>query len=86
MSTLVSHSLDFTSAQWKAVQRKARQHNQTPSEYLAYLVERALLAEQSFDEILRPIRKDVRASGVTPEQLDTLVNEARKATKGQRRR
>jgi hypothetical protein len=65
----------------KAVERKARDAGTTAPEYLRGLIERALLAEQSFDEILRPIREDFARRGITPDQLDEVVERAREATR-----
>ncbi len=36
------------------------------------------LSEKSFDEILKPFRDEVEASGITDDQLDGLFTEARK--------
>jgi hypothetical protein len=64
--------------QMKAVARRARKEGKTPSEYVRSLVERDMVAGASFDEVLRPIREGFKKAGVTEEQLDTLVTEARK--------
>ena len=55
-------------------------------DYVESLVEAAtrrrnridLLAENSFDEILAPFRRNVEESGMSDEELDTLFREARK--------
>lgn len=36
------------------------------------------LSEKSFDEILKPFRDEVEASGITDDQLDGLFTETRK--------
>jgi hypothetical protein len=72
-------------AQVKAVQRKARRQGKSAPEYLRALVERDLLADQPFDAILKPVRDDFRRSGITPEQLDKVVDAARDATRPRRR-
>lgn len=36
-----------------------------------------LLAEKSFDEILKPFRRNVEQSGVSDEELDALFTDAR---------
>ena len=43
------------------------------------LIERDVKADESFDEILRPIRADVRKAGITEDQLDQIVERARNA-------
>ena len=70
----------------RAVERKARRAGTTAQEYVRALVERDLLADRSFDEILRPVRDDFRRNGVTERQLDALVERARTATLPKRRR
>ncbi len=50
--------------------RKARNSGKTAAEYVRALIERDLLGDNSFDEILRPIREDFRKSGVTSEHLE----------------
>jgi hypothetical protein len=46
-------------------------------EYLRTLIEAELLSQQTFAEILAPIREGFRKSGMTEEQLDALFAEAR---------
>lgn len=77
MSILSFHDLGLRPSLLKAVQKKARHQGQTAAQYIRSLVERELLAEKTFDEILKPIRDDFRKSGVTEEQLDEIVNRAR---------
>ena len=73
------------------LKRRAAAAGKQPAEYARALIEREMLADESFDEILRPIRKRFRDSGTTEPQLDRLVNRARKAvfrsngTRGKRR-
>ena len=64
-------------AQLKAVEQKAKHVGKTASEYVRLLIERDLLADKSFDEILRPIREDFRRSEMTEKQLDEIVQRAR---------
>lgn len=80
MASLMLQDLGLPPAALKAVGKKAREAGKTTSEYVRWLVERDLLAEQSFDELLRPIRADVRAAGMTQTQLDQIVKRARRAT------
>ena len=83
MIAFASQDLGLGPAQWKAVARKAKRAGKTTPEYLRLLVEQDLLAEKSFDELLRPIRRDFRKSGITEGGLDLIVSRARqrKATK-----
>ena len=59
------------------IRSKAKRAGKSPEKFIEAMVERDLLAEKSFNEILRPIRADVKASGLTPERLDEIVDEAR---------
>ncbi len=43
------------------------------------------LSEKSFDEILKPLRDEVEASGITEDELDNLFNEARREVAKERR-
>jgi hypothetical protein len=70
----------------KAIERKARREGRTAREYVRLLIERDLLAEKTFDEILKPVRDDFRKSGVTEDQLDGIVKRARRAAAGNARR
>jgi hypothetical protein len=73
------------------LKRRAAAAGKDPAAYARALIEREMLAGESFDEILRPIRKRFRDSGMSEGQLDHLVNRARKAvsrsngTRGKRR-
>jgi hypothetical protein len=63
------------------VESKAKGAGLMMPESVRFLIERDLLAAKTFDEILRPVRKDFRQSGITPEQLNEIVKRARKATR-----
>jgi hypothetical protein len=62
----------------KAVAKRAKHVGQTTPEFVRALVERALSADRSFDEILAPVRAGFKKSGVTVDELDDLVAAARK--------
>jgi len=81
MSTASFSDFGLAPALVKAVEKKARRAGTTAREYVRSLIERDLLADRSFDEILRPVRADFRRNGVTEKQLDRLVDRARKATR-----
>jgi len=87
MSSLSVQDLGLLPAQLRAVQKKAKHDGKTAPEYVRGLIERDLLADKNFDEILRPIREDFRKRGITEAQLDELVDRARKSTRaGSKRR
>lgn len=77
--------IKLPATQLKAVERKAKLAGRTAPEYVRLLIEQDLLADKSFDEILRPIRQDVRKSGVTESQLDAMVRRARGGPRRQKR-
>lgn len=43
------------------------------------------LSEKSFDEILKPFRDEVEASGISDDELDNLFNQARREVSKARR-
>lgn len=62
-----------------ALIEKARAAGTTPEEYARRLIEQGLAPrELTFDEILAPFRRQVKDSGLTDGELDTLFTEARK--------
>lgn len=70
----------------KAVERKVRHEGKTAQEYVRALIERDLLADKTFDEILRPIRADFQRSGITEAQLDKIIERGRTAGRARTRR
>jgi hypothetical protein len=79
MSSLSLHDIGLKPSLLRAVEKKARNVGQTAPEYVRFLIERDLLADQPFDELLRPVREDVRKNGVTETQLQQIVRRARRA-------
>ena len=61
----------------EAITQLSRSKGKSAEEYLRFLIEGELLSEQTFAEILVPIREGFRNSGMTEEQLDDLFEEAR---------
>jgi plasmid stability protein len=73
------------------LRQRAAEAGQTVDGFIRQLLERAVLgpngsqapetdaapAAKTFDEIFAPLRKEVEASGVTDEELDRLVEQAR---------
>src|SRR5690349_17883487 len=78
MASLALHEIDLKPGLLKAMERKAQQRGQTPSEYVRWLIERDVLADKSFDEMLAPVRADFRKSGITETELDKIVEQARR--------
>jgi hypothetical protein len=65
MSTLSFRDIGLKPSWLRAVQKKAKIAGATASDYLRALIERDLLADKTFDEILRPIREDFRKSKIS---------------------
>ena len=62
----------------EAIKELSRSKGKSADEYLRTLIEAEILSQQTFGEILAPIRDGFRKSGMTQEQLETLFEEARK--------
>ena len=60
-----------------AITELSRSKGKSAEEYLRTLIEAELLSQQTFAEILAPIRDGFRKSGMTQDQLDALFQEAR---------
>jgi hypothetical protein len=86
MTASTLQTLGLKPATLRAVERNAKRSGKTTPQYVRYLIERGVLADQSFDEILRPIRADVKKKGLTEEQVDQIVGRARRATSRRRRK
>lgn len=61
---------------YRAVTQKARKLGTTPEDYVQSLID---ADELSMDELLAPVRKAFAESGVTEDELDQVVADARKA-------
>ncbi|MEP7340756.1 MAG: hypothetical protein ABI977_23705 [Acidobacteriota bacterium] len=61
----------------KAIGLKARQAGKTVSEYVRDVIETEVAADQTFAQILEPIRQSFDESGMTETELDELVEAAR---------
>jgi hypothetical protein len=81
MTSLSLQDIGLKPAVLKAVEKKAKVVGKTAPEYVRSLIERDLLADKSFDELLRPVRDDVRDSGISPDAFDRIVRRARKQTR-----
>lgn len=69
-----------------ALRRKAKGRGKSPPEYVKSLIQADLLADQSFDQLLAPVRAGFRQSGVSEKSLDAIVARARKQTPARKRR
>lgn len=63
-------------AEKKLFERAARS-GQDVAGYIHRLIEKDIQAPASLDDVLAPIRRQFEESGMTEEELDTLVEEAR---------
>jgi len=61
----------------KALDEKARHRGKSAADYVRDLIEADLLASQSFDDILAPIRQGFKESGMSEGELEALFEEAR---------
>ncbi|HEX4795248.1 MAG TPA: hypothetical protein VH370_15740 [Humisphaera sp.] len=86
MTASTLQTLGLKPATLRAVERNAKRSGKTMPQYVRHLIERGVLADQSFDQILRPIREDVKKKGLTEEQVDQIVARARKATRPRRQK
>lgn len=74
-TTLKITGLRFETLQ--ALREKAREAGKTVEEYLRAVIEAEVSADQSFNEILEPIRRSFDESGMSENELDALFEEAR---------
>ena len=59
------------------LQQRAIESGQDVEAYVERLIEKALSGPPSIDELLAPVRKQFAESGMTEEELDALIEEAR---------
>lgn len=77
MTAVLLQELGLKPALAKAVEKKARHEGKTAPEYVRSLIERDLLADRSFDDILRPVRSDFRRNAISEGTLDQIIERAR---------
>jgi len=68
---------------FKTASKKARALGTTPKQYVQSLID---AASRTFDEILEPVRRDFQRSGMSEDDFDHLVSDARKAIAAKPRR
>lgn len=79
MQTETIEIRDLPAEKMKALVEKAQEAGTTPEEYARRLIEEGLSPrELTFDEILAPFRREVRESGLSDDELDSLFTRARK--------
>jgi plasmid stability protein len=61
----------------KAIEALSQSKGKSAEDYLRMLIEAEILSEQTFSEILAPIRQSFRESGMSEQQLDALFEDAR---------
>lgn len=61
----------------EGIRELSERKGKNAEEYLRTLIEADLLSQQTFAEILAPLREGFRKGGMTEEQLETLFEEAR---------
>ena len=59
------------------LQQRAADSGQDVEAYVERLIEKALSGPPSIRELLAPVRKQFTESGMTEDELDTLIEEAR---------
>ena len=69
-----------------AIAEAAKRRGTTPEACALELLETALLAGRSFDELAEPIAHNFDESGMTEEELDKLIKQARQAARDGTRR
>jgi hypothetical protein len=61
----------------EALQKKAKANGFEVNIYLEKLIEKDVDRAKTLDEVLAPFRREVEESGITDDELDALVEEAR---------
>lgn len=61
----------------ETLQERALQSGQDVEAYIERLLEKALSSPASIDDLLAPVRKQFAKSGMTEDELDALIEEAR---------
>jgi hypothetical protein len=80
--SLITETLEIVglpSGTRKALEEIGQSSGMSAEQCARTIIEADLLSRQSFDEILRPVREDFAASGMTEEELDKLIEEERQA-------
>jgi predicted transcriptional regulator len=76
-------TIELPEAVERKLAEKASRSGRTPAAYVTELIERAVAPEKTLDEILGPIRQEFAESGMTEEEFDVLIEEAREVPRGE---
>ena len=68
-----------------ALAEAARRQGLTLEQYALSLLETALLAQRPFEEIVEPVARSFEQSGMSDEDLNTLITETKRAVRAERR-
>ncbi|HVS71872.1 MAG TPA: hypothetical protein VHQ47_11510 [Phycisphaerae bacterium] len=79
MSTIAFKEIGLRPAVARKVALEAKKAGKSPIEYVRWVVEKHVEAHKTFAELVKPISEDFKRAGVTPTQLEALVEEARDA-------
>lgn len=85
MQTTTLEITDIPLEIFKALGEKARQKGKSPAALVRELIEVEVLAAQSFDEILAPIRQGFKESGMTGEQAEAFLEDQLQQHRAERR-
>lgn len=70
-------TIELSVAVERQLAERAAKTGQSAAALASELIERAVAPEKSFDEILAPFRQSFAESGMTDDELDALIEEAR---------
>jgi hypothetical protein len=73
-----SHAVSLDEKHFRVAEEKARALGKTPDEYVRQLIDIDLLSDQSFDQLLAPVRKGFEH--LSDVQLEALFADAKKWT------
>ncbi|MGH9841932.1 MAG: hypothetical protein ACREEM_24515 [Blastocatellia bacterium] len=69
-----------------AIAEAAKRYGTTMEAWALNLLETAILAHKPFEEIVEPIARSFDQSGMTEEELDELIDEAKRNVREEKRR
>jgi hypothetical protein len=72
VARIMDRTVILDSRRYKAVVAKAQELGTTPQRFVQSLIDAATL---TFDEILAPVRQQVRQRGITPSDLDRAITD-----------
>jgi hypothetical protein len=73
----MTYTISLSPTAEKRLHERATAYGQEVTACLNQLIEEALAAKPSVDQVLAPIRRQFQESGMTEEELDALVEEVR---------